>query len=315
MRTKNYLIVFIVVITYLLVACNKQEEKIKQIEVGSIIKNTIHKEIFVSQDEHLNEPLGIVSANSMIYVVCKGSDTICQYDYDGNFINELGKSGNGKGEFLSPVAIVADSLGNLYIAEEGNSRVQVIDSEGNYIKEYPIKGLDVFGCYLLDIELNNLNDIYISFKTFDKKTAKVLKINSDGSSKMLGSELCGIMGNNTEKSNLIFAQTYNVDDNRVYTGDTFLAKIENNNVSKWYGLPYSYTPTDIVMSDEKLYMYSYSMNKLDAFSLEGEYIETIYKGDLDDSSMGFYYLGINEIGDIYASNSEKNEIYVFHCSK
>ncbi|NIN67866.1 MAG: PQQ-binding-like beta-propeller repeat protein [Anaerolineae bacterium] len=44
----------------------------------------------------------------------------------------IGRQGSGDGEFINPQGLALDGEGNLYVADTGNSRVQVFDAEGNF---------------------------------------------------------------------------------------------------------------------------------------------------------------------------------------
>ena len=56
---------------------------------------------------------------------------------NGNFLSKFGSSGNQKGEFSRPYQISA-SNDLLYIADSGNKRIQVVDSEGRFVKEFSV---------------------------------------------------------------------------------------------------------------------------------------------------------------------------------
>jgi len=62
---------------------------------------------------------------------------IVHLDKDGKFIKAWGKQGKGPGEFEVPHALGFDSKGLLYVADRGNSRIQVFDQEGNFIDQWP----------------------------------------------------------------------------------------------------------------------------------------------------------------------------------
>lgn len=54
----------------------------------------------------------------------------------------LGHKGNGQGEFLQPLGIALDPVGNLYVADTGNDRVQKLGPRGEYIEEVGTFGWD-----------------------------------------------------------------------------------------------------------------------------------------------------------------------------
>ena len=57
-----------------------------------------------------------------------------------NYIGTIGRPGQGAGQFLQPVGLALDHRSLLYVADAGNNRVQVIDTEGNFIAEFGNRG-------------------------------------------------------------------------------------------------------------------------------------------------------------------------------
>lgn len=53
-----------------------------------------------------------------------------------SYIKAIGRTGQGAGEFLNPMGIVLDAYQQLYVADTGNNRVQVIDTDGHFIAEF-----------------------------------------------------------------------------------------------------------------------------------------------------------------------------------
>ena len=51
-----------------------------------------------------------------------------------------GGSGNGNGQFSKPRGIAADSKGNIYVADQGNNRVQKFDADGKYLTSFGSPG-------------------------------------------------------------------------------------------------------------------------------------------------------------------------------
>ena len=56
-----------------------------------------------------------------------GNDRIVKFDAEGDYVTHWGERGNGRGEFNNPHAIATDVRGNIYVADMGNSRVQVFN--------------------------------------------------------------------------------------------------------------------------------------------------------------------------------------------
>ncbi|MDE0316921.1 MAG: NHL repeat-containing protein [Candidatus Poribacteria bacterium] len=77
---------------------------------------------------------------------------------DVSYVETIGRAGQGAGEFLMPMGLIIDAYGQLYIADAGNNRVQVIDSNGHFVAE--------FGSYgWRDGEFDFPNDVDLSLDT------------------------------------------------------------------------------------------------------------------------------------------------------
>lgn len=59
---------------------------------------------------------------------------IAKADKDGNWIKSWGNRGSNPGEFNTPHNIAADAKGNVYVADRGNRRIQVFDSDGKFLR-------------------------------------------------------------------------------------------------------------------------------------------------------------------------------------
>lgn len=65
----------------------------------------------------------------------KAEPRVLKFDRDGNFLKTWGRKGKESGEFDLAHAIVIDAKGLLYIADRNNQRIQVFDTDGNYVRE------------------------------------------------------------------------------------------------------------------------------------------------------------------------------------
>ena len=57
-----------------------------------------------------------------------------------NYIETIGRPGQGAGQFLGPSGLDFDHRGLLYVADSGNNRVQVVEPEGDFIMEFGKRG-------------------------------------------------------------------------------------------------------------------------------------------------------------------------------
>jgi DNA-binding beta-propeller fold protein YncE len=71
------------------------------------------------------------------------------------FLSAWGKKGSLQGEFNEPQGVASDSLGNLYVADFGNQRVQKFNSSGIYVAE-------LTGIGAIDVAVDSLNNLYIT---------------------------------------------------------------------------------------------------------------------------------------------------------
>src|SRR5579864_1425463 len=63
---------------------------------------------------------------------------VAKFDKDGHWVKQWGAPGTKQGEFNTPHSIAADAKGNIYVADRGNRRIQVFDSDGNFQREIHI---------------------------------------------------------------------------------------------------------------------------------------------------------------------------------
>jgi len=64
---------------------------------------------------------------------------IAKVDKDGKWLTSFGEPGSGPGQFNTPHSIAADAAGNLYVADRGNGRIQVLDDNGKFLREFKIR--------------------------------------------------------------------------------------------------------------------------------------------------------------------------------
>jgi DNA-binding beta-propeller fold protein YncE len=79
-----------------------------------------------------------------IYVTDRGNCRIQKFDSNGNYLSQFGTCGSGNGQFAiggaSPNGMAFDSAGNLFVADNGNRRVQKFNSSGVYQSQFGTSG-------------------------------------------------------------------------------------------------------------------------------------------------------------------------------
>lgn len=88
---------------------------------------------------HFRSPAGVVTnANGDVFVADgHGSNNrAVKYSKDGKFIMQWGKTGYGPGEFNTLHGIAIDKRGRVFVADRGNTRIQISDQEGKFIAQW-----------------------------------------------------------------------------------------------------------------------------------------------------------------------------------
>ena len=83
---------------------------------------------------------------------------------EGKFIKAWGKKGSGLGEFDTPHGLAMDAAGRLFVADRGNSRIQIFDQNGKFLEEWRQFGRPS------GIFIDKKNIIYVSDSTSTDKT-------------------------------------------------------------------------------------------------------------------------------------------------
>ena len=97
--------------------------------------------------EGLVDPVGLAidNENRFLYVVDEQQDQVFVYDADSlKLLRKLGPvvppakkhTMTGPGEFSAPTNVAVDSDGNVYVTDTLNSRVEMFDSDGNFISTF-----------------------------------------------------------------------------------------------------------------------------------------------------------------------------------
>jgi sugar lactone lactonase YvrE len=63
---------------------------------------------------------------------------IAKIDRNGNWLKSWGEPGNGPGQFSTPHSIAVDAEDRIYVADRGNRRIQVFDTEGKFLRQITI---------------------------------------------------------------------------------------------------------------------------------------------------------------------------------
>jgi hypothetical protein len=87
-----------------------------------------------------NGPTDVVVAKNGDIFVTDGESSnarVVKFSKDGTFIKAWGTRGSGPGQLKDPHSIALDSAGHVYVANRGNQRIEVFDSDGKYLNQLP----------------------------------------------------------------------------------------------------------------------------------------------------------------------------------
>lgn len=98
-----------------------------------------------ARDTTFNEPTDVTWDPQGNIFVSDGykNMSVAKFDKNGGWVKRIGKGngaerGDGPGEFNNPHGIAADAKGNIYVADRGNARIQVFDSDLKFLRQIKI---------------------------------------------------------------------------------------------------------------------------------------------------------------------------------
>ena len=63
---------------------------------------------------------------------------VAKYDKNGDWVKSWGEKGSGPGQFRLPHSIAIDRNNNVYVGDRSNTRVQVFDTEGRFLRMFRV---------------------------------------------------------------------------------------------------------------------------------------------------------------------------------
>ncbi|HWP13304.1 MAG TPA: 6-bladed beta-propeller [Ramlibacter sp.] len=182
----------------------------------------------MGQDMKWSRPAGLAldAARKRLYVVDAGGVDNAEHKVraldlaSGKLLFEIGKRGDGPGEFNLPRDAVVGADGLLYVVDSGNFRVQVFDAEGKYVKTFGAIGRQS-GQFSRpkEIAADTQGNIYVAdsafgnFQIFNGEGALLLDV--------------GSRSNSDAPAKFMLPSGIAVDlDGRIYMVDQFFRKVE-----------------------------------------------------------------------------------------
>jgi DNA-binding beta-propeller fold protein YncE len=118
-------------------------------------------------------------SDNNIYITDFSADFIKVYNSDnGELVRTIGTSGSALGQFLGPAGItVSPNTGRIYVSDQYNYRIQVLDSEGNPLFAFGERGSAPGQLREpIGLEIDEFENIYVS----DSQNSRVQVFDSEG---------------------------------------------------------------------------------------------------------------------------------------
>ncbi len=105
---------------------------------GKLLMKSGEAKVARNDKEHFNQPTDVAVEKDGSFYVSDGygNSRIIKFSPSGKYLFEWGKKGNKNGEFNIPHGIAIDANSNVYVADRENSRIQVFDSTGKFLKKW-----------------------------------------------------------------------------------------------------------------------------------------------------------------------------------
>jgi DNA-binding beta-propeller fold protein YncE len=105
---------------------------------GELLMTLGRKGVAGTGEDVFNQPSDVLVAPSGDIFVADGHGTggnnrIVKFGPDGRFVKQWGMTGGDTGELRDPHALAMDSQGRLFVADRGNSRIQIFDQDGAHL--------------------------------------------------------------------------------------------------------------------------------------------------------------------------------------
>lgn len=111
-----------------------------------------------------------VDPQGNLYVVDCDGNRIQKFDGQGNFLTTLGSEGTEDGQFSLWIdtdwpggGVASDAQGNVYVVDAGNSRIQVFDSDGEFLAKWGELGMGDGQFFMpVGVAVGPQGDVYVT---------------------------------------------------------------------------------------------------------------------------------------------------------
>ena len=211
------------------------------------------------------------------------------------------RKGRENGEFMNPSGISIDRITNeVFIADKGNSRIQVLNTEGEYLHSFGTDHLKVphgicvsqDGVFVTDWARDSLLRFSLAGQ-FIKKT---------GSRRNAPGCFTGISGLCYE-AGLVYVCYSNMQRIQVFNLDLqFVKRIGYGDIK---------LPTDITIYADTLHILSQDQNTIYCYNRDGTYLKKIELTGQEQQMTAAHFFTIDKRGNFIITDNSINEIRIF----
>jgi hypothetical protein len=134
-----------------------------------IFSQDVVSRVNLSLDLEIREPAGVIfnkltdiacDKNDNIYVLDKKEAKVYVFSSEGRYLKNIGRLGEGPGEFRKPCSLYIDSNDLIFVLDESNRRIEIFNKEADYVKS--IKIINFPGGSSKNVIVSKSGNIYIS---------------------------------------------------------------------------------------------------------------------------------------------------------
>ncbi|PWJ49771.1 6-bladed beta-propeller [Faecalicatena contorta] len=343
---KQILLCLLIMIIFSMSACNSGSELYKEMikesedyilpiedakEIDRKVEEDLSKFTHIYKDNYkveklkidgVDNPVGILCREQDILITDRENDRLVVTDFEGNVIRKIGETGNGPLEFMSPGEIIRYE-NKVYILDEKNYRVQILDENLNYVEEIKTKHADPNDPHFVYQNMAiSKKGIYLNGFSF---TSDQVHLYTAGTTEpiVIGKNFYGPLYNYQEK---IYAMNTSIktylkkDDSLSYRGGgdnyLFLVNDEIRDFELKCSVMSMTDTTSFLINEAGIVALSVGNASLFTFEMDGRYTSTVaIMEGLDEEVLGISGIpnfSVSSAGDYYVT-SPKNGI-IFRCS-